>query len=398
MNNHKLSPSQETAVESIAAFLGDPGSRQVLTLTGRAGTGKTTVLEPALRLAGVPDDGVAYVAYTGKAAQVMASKGLLGAQTLHSLLYEPVDDYDRADGRRRVRWVAVQDLAPEIRVIVADESSMIPEDILQDLLAHGRKVILVGDHRQLPPIEGRDGGGYARLLRADLELRELHRQAEGDPVVRLAEAVLEEGAAGIPERGSYCRGAIRVLSASRDWDEAIDLLAHQGHVGLAATNASREALNAGARAALGRGSYLLPRRKDRIIFRKNHRDVLAPGGVPLVNGACGEVVGGHPVPCGERLLLLRSQVLLDGASGPLEVLLNVHDYDPPTDPARWKGGPFWSEYANALTVHASQGSEWDRVLVHLTPGDLRRLRTKGEIKQMLYTAVTRARKGVVFLL
>ena len=75
------SNQQESAIKDIRRWLKDP-SQHVYRLFGYAGTGKTTLAKESAS----NTKNVLYSADTGKAAQVMRSKGCVGASTLHSLI------------------------------------------------------------------------------------------------------------------------------------------------------------------------------------------------------------------------------------------------------------------------------------------------------------------------
>ena len=53
----------------------------------KAGTGKSTLVKFIIAAMGVKEDNVRYIAYTGKAANVLKNKGCSGAMTAHKLLY-----------------------------------------------------------------------------------------------------------------------------------------------------------------------------------------------------------------------------------------------------------------------------------------------------------------------
>ena len=59
-------------------------------ISGYAGSGKSTLIKFIISALGLEDDEVAYVAYTGKAAQVLKQKGCPNAETAHKLLYKAV--------------------------------------------------------------------------------------------------------------------------------------------------------------------------------------------------------------------------------------------------------------------------------------------------------------------
>ena len=95
----EFSPQQDDALKAVARWL-KAGRPQVFRLFGYAGTGKTTL---ARYFAEHVDGQVQFAAFTGKAAQVLRSKGATNARTIHSLIYRPrgeeavADEVDRQD-------------------------------------------------------------------------------------------------------------------------------------------------------------------------------------------------------------------------------------------------------------------------------------------------------------
>ena len=81
----QFSPQQDQALKAVAHWLKD-GRTPLFRLFGYAGTGKTTL---ARYFAEHVDGDVQFAAFTGKAAQVLRSKGATNARTLHSLIYRP---------------------------------------------------------------------------------------------------------------------------------------------------------------------------------------------------------------------------------------------------------------------------------------------------------------------
>ena len=126
-------------------------SRRNLFLTGRAGTGKTTLLKKILRMVG---DKAVVLAPTGLAA-VNA-----GGQTIHSFFKFPPRLLDKAD----VKKMRAQRMVRAIDTMVIDEISMVRSDMLQcidEMLRLNRsdgrpfggvRMILSGDLHQLPPV------------------------------------------------------------------------------------------------------------------------------------------------------------------------------------------------------------------------------------------------------
>src|SRR5919201_457491 len=117
-----FSPEQDAALKAVAEWLkakpGRGNTPLIFRLFGYAGTGKTTL---ARHLAEGVDGKVLFAAFTGKAAQVMRSKGCPGAATIHSLIYKARDNGDETPSFQL--W----DEAPasKAKLIVVDECSMV---------------------------------------------------------------------------------------------------------------------------------------------------------------------------------------------------------------------------------------------------------------------------------
>src|SRR4029453_17373579 len=66
---------------------------------------------------------------------------------------------------------------------VIDECSMVDAELGRDLLSFDCPLLVLGDPAQLPPVAG---GGFFTEAEPDAMLTEVHRQARGDPIVRLS--------------------------------------------------------------------------------------------------------------------------------------------------------------------------------------------------------------------
>lgn len=120
-------------------------------LIGPAGTGKTTLLKALVGLRGVSDGGVLLLAPTGKARVQLEMKVKLPARTLASYL-SPSHRYDGEFGRYLVQG---DHQRTSYGLVVIDEASMMTEEMLAatlDAFSSVRRLVLVGDPRQLPPI------------------------------------------------------------------------------------------------------------------------------------------------------------------------------------------------------------------------------------------------------
>ena len=137
---------QEEALERIT-------TRRLGVLVGRAGTGKTSVLGALVRCGAIADEGILFLAPTGKARVRLQRATGREAQTIAQFLYR-LERYDGA--RQRPRFTGEQTHRKE-RTVVIDECSMLTMDDLYAVtqaldLGHVERLILVGDPNQLPPI------------------------------------------------------------------------------------------------------------------------------------------------------------------------------------------------------------------------------------------------------
>jgi hypothetical protein len=144
-------PVEELARNEKAAGLGELFASRLSVLVGPAGTGKTTLLRMLVGQAAVQQDGVLLLAPTGKARVQLQKKVGHTAHTLASFLVKK-KGYDPVTGRYLVVDPAKRD---RVGLVVIDEASMLTEEMLAatlSALSGVKRLILVGDHRQLPPI------------------------------------------------------------------------------------------------------------------------------------------------------------------------------------------------------------------------------------------------------
>lgn len=146
-------PRHKRALEEQAEALRRVTSRRLSVLTGRAGTGKTSVLGALLLAKDVVAGGVLLLAPTGKARVRLGQAANASAMTIAQFLYQN----HRYDGeRQRPLFVGDKPYADE-KTVVIDEASMLTADTLFAIvmaldLSHVDRLLLVGDPNQLPPI------------------------------------------------------------------------------------------------------------------------------------------------------------------------------------------------------------------------------------------------------
>lgn len=141
------------AIDEQASALAKITSRKLTVLTGRAGTGKTSVLGALLLCEQIAQGGILLLAPTGKARVRLGHATNAEAMTVAQFLNK-LNRYD--SDRQRPLLTGTEKYRAE-RTVVIDESSMLTMDYLVATiealdLAHVQRLILVGDPNQLPPI------------------------------------------------------------------------------------------------------------------------------------------------------------------------------------------------------------------------------------------------------
>ena len=366
-----FSPQQDSALRAVADWLkakpGKGSTPQLFRLFGYAGTGKTTL---ARHLAESVDGRVSYAAFTGKAALVMRAKGCAGASTIHSLIYKA------RESSEEIPSFELWDDAPasKAKLIVIDECSMVDAELGRDLLSFGIPVLVLGDPAQLPPIQG---AGFFTEAEPDAMLTEVHRQAQDDPIVRLSMMVREGERL---EPGRYGDSEV-VLRSDFDPDRVIE--ADQILVG---RNNTRRAYNTRLRERLGREEGL-PVAGDKLVcLRNNRKKALFNGGLWTVKergiGKSGNILTMRIAPDAD---LSGSALGVKGVKVSVRrecFLGGIEDYD-------WAQRKKYDEfdYGYVLTVHKSQGSQWDDVVLFDESFAFPDSRAR-----WLYTGITRAAK------
>lgn len=141
---------ERARVEKTAA-LSELFAARFSLLLGPAGTGKTRLLQILCDLPEVRGDGVLLLAPTGK-ARVQMQRNIEGLNALTIAQFLLPDRFDLETQRYHLSS------APKVEAagtVIIDEASMVTEDMLAaviEALKAPKRIILVGDHRQLPPI------------------------------------------------------------------------------------------------------------------------------------------------------------------------------------------------------------------------------------------------------
>jgi exodeoxyribonuclease V len=360
-----FTPHQDIALQAVADWLrakpGERGTPQVFRLFGFAGTGKTTL---ARHIAEGVDGEVKYAAFTGKAALVMRNKGCDGASTIHSLIYRARETRDEQP------TFELWDDAPasKAKLIIIDECSMVDAELGRDLMSFGCPLLVLGDPAQLPPIQG---GGFFTSAEPDAMLTEVHRQAQDDPIVRPSMDVRE--GRGI-EVGAY--GDTEVVHRS-ELDPARVMQADQVLVG---RNNTRRAYNMRIREKQDITDPL-PVAGDKLVcLRNNRKKALFNGGLWRVKARAQSK---------SRIVTMRLVPDEELAAKAVKVSVRSDCFEGGIESIPWEQRKPYDEFdfGYVLTVHKSQGSQWDDVVLFDESFAFQDSRAR-----WLYTGITRAAK------
>lgn len=149
--------------------------------------------------------------------------------TIHKLLeygpvyYEQVDDKGNLKTTMRFEpsRTAYNPLPAEIDILIIDEFSMVSVELYQlitDALAHKMQIIFVGDIEQLPPVFGLAIAGFKMLELPTVQLTQVYRQALESPIIRLAHRILSGVPIPLAEYPEWC---IPDQLTIREWKRSI---------------------------------------------------------------------------------------------------------------------------------------------------------------------------------
>ena len=382
------SEKQEQAIREAA-------TSGLLIITGGPGTGKTTVLNGILNLLGNMQQKCLLAAPTGRAAKRLTEVTGEDASTIHRLLEAGIDP---ATGK--MVFVRDEDNPLKCDAVIVDEMSMVDVLLLASLLKaipKGKRLILVGDPDQLPPV----GPGFPLndMLRSVVlpvvQLTEIFRQAQQSLIVMNAHRVnqgqmpelknvssdfffmrrtSEESlnqlirdlcTTRLPKNMGIRPGEIQVLSPTR-----------KGGLGTASLNKMLQAaLNPPMpdkkEKAFGE---IIFREGDRVMQIRNNYDIVwkktdgSAVGTGIFNGDVGTV---SMIDLNQEIL----RVVFDDREADYD-FTQLGELEP----------------AYAITVHKSQGSEYRAVILTAWSGSPYLLN-----RSVLYTAITRARELLIIV-
>lgn len=416
MEEH-LTQDQERAEEMIREWYLNTDD-QIFVLSGYAGTGKTYLLKHVVESLGLKAGKQAvFVAPTGKAASVLVKNGT-PASTIHSLIYVldeedfEVDENGEIIRKGRLRFLRKEKIGDGIRLIVVDESSMVDNLILRDLLSYKIKCLFCGDNAQLPPVHGAN----VLLENPDYQLTEIVRQEKDNPIIALAQMAREGEHFGY---GNYGRQAIVISRNLLGKEERRRLFLKASQI-IVGRNSTRDRINREIREYRGiPAQQSMPTDGEKLICTLNDWSRYIDDGreFNLVNGIIGYCSNVKEETDDLGSLDFQAEFLNDKVYalpfdsgiftrgeyahgyGELAVRLANGMYVHESDykilrkvKAQREEQICRFEFAYAITCHKAQGSEFDFVILVDESYVFREDRAR-----WLYTAITRAKKKLLII-
>lgn len=365
-----------------------------------AGTGKSTLIKFIISAMNLDEDDVRYIAYTGKAANVLKNKGCPNATTAHKLLYRAKL---MPNGKYFFKPRTTSDVASEgIRVVVIDEVSMLPKAMWDLLCSHNFYILACGDPEQLPPILdnlGEDPNNHV-LDKPHIFLDEIMRQAQESEIIRLSMHIRE----GKPLM-TFPVANEQVMIINKN-ELTIPMLTWADQI-LCSTNRTRNTINQKMRAAYGYDPTS-PQVGDKIINLHNEWELLSNHDNPLTNGVIGTIkemeTQNWNYPYWLRNEKLSVPIITATISGDEEAeefsMISFDKNELLTGNSSLTGKeeyiitkrlempvPLHFNFGYAITVWKAQGSEWNKVLLFQEAGWPRAI---DERRKYMYTGITRA--------
>ena len=369
-------------------------NKGMLILTGGPGTGKTTTLNGIIKLFENEDLDIALCAPTGRAAKRMSELTGREAKTIHRLLEVEFDEYDRQSFKRNLRNPL------ECEVLVVDELSMVDINLFASLLAalpFGCRLIMVGDSDQLPPVGA--GNVLADLIGSKLlpvvELNEVFRQSMNSLIVTNAHRIVRGEDIVLDRKDSdffmmerfsahaaaqtvcdlYTQRLPKAYGYSPFTDIQVICPSKKGEAGTVQLNSVLQSLvnppdKNKNEITVG---FRMFREGDKVMQIKNDYEIQWEKDEELGEGVFNGDIG------------IIKQIDRNGEFA-------VISFDDGREASYFKDQLLEVELAYAVTVHKSQGSEFPCVIMPVVS-----VIPQLKYRNLLYTAVTRARENLVLV-
>lgn len=325
-------------------------NKQIITLGGLAGVGKSTIIN----ILNKKLKNFAVVAYTGKATNVLRQKGIKQAQTIHNAIYKPITENEETN------WIKIDRYELGFDGFIVDEASMVGKEIHEDLASYEKPIIYIGDHGQLEPI----GSKFNLMENPDYKLETIHRNA--GEIAHFANHLR------MGKKPSSFKSEKKVIIIDKNTITEEDYCNCDQII--CAFNKTRAKINELVRENLGISNKMLDI-GEKIICLKNNKNLKIFNGM---QGVVKKIYKNNRINfiCGDEVF---KKILIDyNQFGKEKNEFDFHDDENPFD------------YAYAITAHKAQGDSFNRVIVIEERCD------KWDHKKWSYTSASRAKKLLVW--
>ncbi len=380
----------------------EAASHGLFILTGGPGTGKTTTINAIIQFFEGEGAELRLAAPTGRAAKRMPETTGYEAQTIHRLLELNGMPEEERDGGHSAKFERNAQNPLEADVIIIDEMSMVDIHLMHSLLlavTTGTRLILVGDENQLPSV------GPGNVLRDIIysgcfpvvELTKIFRQASESDIVVNAHKI---------NRGE----PVQINNKSRDF---FFLKRYDADIIIRVVIALiQEKLPKYVDAKPFEIQVLTPMRKG-LLGVERLNQILQRYLNPPEEAKKEKVIGDRLFREGDKVMQIKNNYQMEWEirgrygiviekgigvfNGDMGILKEVNEFAE-TAEVEFEDGRFATysfkqleelELAYAITIHKSQGSEYPAVILPILSGPRMLMN-----RNLLYTAVTRARKCV----
>ncbi len=398
----KWNDGQNRAIEQITLWTNKCTPDFLMSLTGAAGTGKTTILsaiKPFLK-----GKSVGWCGMTGKAAVRLSQVNKVHATTLHKILYKPPDQKGESLEFNHIA-------PPPYDFVIVDEASMMAPKVFQDIqvwVRRGIRILLVGDGYQLPPVMsaketeeyGEDFSVFGKVEGPDLT--EVMRS--DDEIIQVATEL--RTTFRVPRKGGK---AFKFQITDRPGLKAVrDYLEQpEDHAIITWRNQLRMQANAAIRRRLGHDD-VLPQKGEPVMCCRNGQEVMNGEIHETMDFANGYNLGGVATDWFRTAYDQRVLTSTAGRDQRMDGFMpRIENWRAYQSARRAMNAPIPIPvtYGYVYTAHKAQGSEFNKVTVFLDSSDtgnphFRKDTILPDGKKMpfaarwIYTALTRARHRV----